>query len=165
MYNGNSNLAYDLSLFEVDEELERKKKKKQEEKSQIKMTEKKAVARNGSAFAMVAGALVCVAIAFSILYSKVELADYTAMISEVKTELEEEQRENNRLNAELDSMVTLDNVENIASTELGLQKTQNSQINFVTLNTEQMTEVAESESNIFISIKDWFYDVLEYLGF
>ncbi len=165
MYNGNTNLAYDLSLFEVDEELERKKEKKREEKQNIKITEKKAVARNGNAFAMVAAAVVCIAIAFAILYSKVQLSDYTAMISEVKTELEVEQRENSRLNAELDSMVTLDNVENIAMSQLGLQKTQNSQINFVTLNIEKMTEVAETDTNIFVSIKDWFYDVLEYLGF
>ncbi len=165
MYNGNSNLAYDLSLFEVDEEYEKKKEQKREEKSHIRMTEKKAVARNGSIFATVVSAVLCIAVAFSILYSKVELAEYTAMISEVKTQLETEQRENDRLNAELDSMVTLDNVESIAATELGLQKTQSSQINFVTLNTEKMTEVAQTDSNIFVSIKDWFYDVLEYLGF
>lgn len=165
MYNGNSNLAYDLSLFEVDEEYERKKEKKREEKSHIKMTEKKAVARNGNAFATVVCAVIGVAIAFAILYSKVELSQYASMISEVKTQLETEQRENDRLNAELDSMVTLDNVENIAASELGLQKTQSSQIAFVTLNTEKMTEVAETDTNIFVSIKDWFYDVLEYLGF
>ena len=165
MYNGNSNLAYDLSLFEVDEEYEKKKEQRREEKSHIRMTEKKAVARNGSIFATVVSAVLCIAVAFSILYSKVELAEYTAMISEVKTQLETEQRENDRLNAELDSMVTLDNVESIAATELGLQKTQNSQINFVTLNTEKMTEVAQTDTNIFVSIKDWFYDVLEYLGF
>lgn len=165
MYDGNSNLAYDLSLFETDEEYERKKEKKREEKSKIKITEKKAVARNGSAFATVVSVVACIAIAFAILHSKVELSDYTTMISEVKSELEAEQRENLRLNAELDSMVTLDNVENIASTELGLQKTQNSQIEFVALNTEQMTEVAETDVNIFVSIKEWFYDVLEYLGF
>ena len=165
MYNGNSNLAYDLSLFETDEEYERKKEQKREEKSHIRITEKKAVARNGSIFATVVSAVLCIAVAFSILYSKVELAEYTAMISEVKTQLETEQRENNRLNAELDSMVTLDNVESIAASELGLQKTQNSQINFVTLNTEKMTEVAQTDTNIFVSIKEWFYDVLEYLGF
>jgi len=165
MYDGNSNLAYDLSLFETDEEYERKKEKKREEKSKIKITEKKAVARNGSVFATVVSIVACIAIAFAILHSKVELSDYTTMISEVKSELEAEQRENLRLNAELDSMVTLDNVEHIASTELGLQKTQNSQIEFVALNTEKMTEVAETDVNIFVSIKEWFYDVLEYLGF
>ena len=164
-YNGNSNLADDLSLFEVDEDYERRKEKKREEKNKIKITEKKAVARNGSAFATVVSVVACVAVAFAILHSKVELSDYTTMISEVKSELEAEERENLRLNAELDSMVTLDNVENIASTELGLQKTQSSQIYFVELNTEKMTEVAQTDVNIFVSIKEWFYDVLEYLGF
>lgn len=165
MYNGNTNLAYDLSLFETDEEQERKKEQKREEKSKIRITEKKAVARNGNVFMTAICAAACVAVFFFILNGKVELADYTAKISDAKTQLETEMRENARLNAELDSMVTLDNVETIAATELGLQKTQNSQINFITLNTEQMTEVAETEKNIFVSIKDWFYDVLEYLGF
>ena len=165
MYNDNQNLAYDLSLSDVDEELERKKAKKREEKAAIKMTDKKAVSRNGSVFAALIATTCAAIVAFSILYSKVQLSDYTSMISETKTQLEQAERENLRLNAELDSMVTLDNVEQIASEELGLQKTENSQISFVPLNTEEMTEVAEEDSNIFISIRNWFNDVLEYLGF
>lgn len=158
------NLAYDLSLFDVDEEQERKKEQKRAE-SRIKITAKKAVARNGNVFAAVACVAASAVVAFSILYSKLELSEYTSKISTVKTEIETAERENLRLNAELDSMVTLDNVETIASGELGLQKTQSSQVTFVALNTEQITEVAESDGNIFVSIKDWFYDVLEYLGF
>lgn len=165
MYNDNSNLAYDLSLFDVDEELERKKAKKREEKAAIKMTEKKAISRNGNVFAALVAVSCAAIVAFSILYSKVQLSDYTSMISETKTQLEQAERENLRLNAELDSMVTLDNVEQIASEELGLQKTENSQISFVSLNTEEMTEVAEEDSNIFISIRNWFNEILEYLGF
>ena len=165
MYNDNSNLAYDLSLFDVDEELERKKAKKREEKAAIKMTDKKAVSRNGNVFAALVAVSCAAIVAFSILYSKVQLSDYTSMISETKTQLEQAERENLRLNAELDSMVTLDNVEQIASEELGLQKTENSQISFVSLNTEEMTEVAAEDSNIFISIRNWFNEILEYLGF
>lgn len=165
MYNDNSNLAYDLSLFDVDEELERKKAKKREEKAAIKMTEKKAVSRNGNVFAALVAVSCAAIVAFSILYSKVQLSDYTSMISETKTQLEQAERENLRLNAELDSMVTLDNVEKIASEELGLQKTENSQISFVSLNTEEMTEVAAEDSNIFISIRNWFNEIMEYLGF
>lgn len=165
MYTDNTNLAYDLSLFDVDEEEERRRAKKRAEKSNIKITEKKAVARNGSVFMAVASAVTVVVIAFAILYSKVQLSDYTAMISDVKTEIQLAERENLRLNAELDSMVTLDNVESIATNELGLQKTQNSQVIFVTKNTEKMTEVAETDTNIFMSIRDWFSGILEYLGF
>ncbi len=165
MYHDNSNLAYDFSLFETDEKEERRKEKRRAEKSAIQMTQKKAVARNGSVFMAVASVTLAVIIAFAILYSKVQLSDYTAAISSLKTELQLAERENLRLNAELDSMVTLDNVESIASGVLGLQKTQNSQVVFVTKNTESMAEVAEADTNIFVSIKDWFYSVLEYLGF
>lgn len=165
MYNDNSNLAYDLSLFDVDEELERKKARKREEKAAIRITEKKAVSRNGSVFAALIAVSCAAIVAFSILYSKVQLSDYTSMISETKTQLEQAERENLRLNAELDSMVTLDNVEQIASEELGLQKTENSQISFVSLNTEEMTEVAVEDTNIFISVRNWFNEIMEYLGF
>ena len=94
-----------------------------------------------------------------------QISDYTSMISETKNDIELAERENVRLKAELDSMYTIDNVENIASQELGLQKTQSSQITYITLNTEEMTEVAQEESNIFVSIQNWFNSVLDYLGF
>ncbi len=168
MYNDNSNLAYDLSLFDTDEALERRraeKEKQRKEAASIKMSEKKSIGRNGSVLATLAAVTFVALIAFSILYSKVQISNYTSMISETKNEIEQVKRDNVRLNAELDSMYTLDNVEKIAAEELGLQKTQSSQITFITMNTEEMTEVADENTNIFISIKNWFYDVLDYLGF
>ena len=164
MYNDNSNLAYDLSLFETDEDLERKKRareKQRAEQAKINISQKKSVGRNGSAIAAIAVVAFAAVIAFSLLYSKVQISEYTTMISETKNEIELAERENVRLNSELDSMYTLDNVENIASQELGLQKTQSSQITFITLNTEEMTEVAESDPNIFVSIQKWFHSILE----
>ena len=168
MYNDNSNLAYDLSLFDTDEELERRRarrEKEKQERSKIKITEKKSVGRNGSIIAVFAAVAFVALIAFSLLYSKIQISDYTADISNAKVEIEQMERENIRLHSLLDSMYTLDNVEQIASQELGLQKTQSSQITYITLNTEEMTEVAEENTNIFISIKNWFSDILEYLGF
>lgn len=168
MYNDNSNLAYDLSLFDTDEALERRraeKEKQRKEAASIKMSEKKSIGRNGSVLAALAAVTFVALIAFSILYSKVQISNYTSMISETKNEIEQVKRDNVRLNAELDSMYTLDNVEKIAAEELGLQKTQSSQITFITMNTEEMTEVADENTNIFVSIKNWFYDVLDYLGF
>ncbi len=168
MYNDNSNLAYDLSLFETDEDLERKKRERQkqrEEQAKIKISDKKSIGRNGSVLAAIVVVAFAAAIAFVLLTSKEQISDYTSKISETKNEIELAERENVRLNSELDSMYTLDNVENIASQELGLQKTQSSQITFITLNTEDMTEVAESDPNIFVSIQNWFNGILDYLGF
>lgn len=166
MYN--DNLAYDLSLFETDEELEKKKRereKQRKERASIAMNAKKSVGRNGNVVMAIAAALFVAITAFALLYSKVQISEYTAAISETKNDIELAERENVRLKAELDSMYTLDNVEKIASEDLGLQKTQSSQISFITLNTEDMTEVAETDSNVFVSIQNWFNSILEYLGF
>ncbi len=168
MYNDNSNLAYDLSLFDTDESFERKRKEREEKKKEqakIKLSQKKSIGRNGSVIAVFAFVTFAAAIAFAILYSKVQISEYTTMISETKSAIEQTERENVRLNSVLDSMFTLDNVEKIASEELGLQKTQSSQITFITLNTEDMTEVAEEDHNIFVSIQNWFLGILDYLGF
>ena len=62
-------------------------------------------------------------------------------------------------------MVTPSKVEEYAEDVLGLQKTQKSQIKYIRMNTESMTEVAEEGTNVFVSIKDWFDGILEYLGF
>lgn len=168
MYDPNSNLAYDLSLFDTDEDYERRRRereKQREEREKIKLSQKKSIGRNGSVVAVLAASVFVLAVAFSVLYSKLQISEYTTMISETKNEIEQMERDNIRLRSELDSMYTLDNVEQVASEELGLSKTQSSQITYITLNTEEMTEVAEENTNIFVSIKNWFYDVLDYLGF
>ena len=169
MYNDNSNLAYDLSLFDTDEETEKKRrereKQKKEQQEKTKLSQKRSIGRNGSAIGALVAVSFAMIIAFSVLYSKLQISEYTSKISESKSEIEQMERENVRLRSELDSMYTLDNVEQIASQELGLQKTQSSQITFITLNTEEMTEVAEDNNNIFVSIQNWFYDILAYLGF
>ena len=158
MYNDNSNLAYDLSLFETDEDFERRKaerEKQKQERAKINVSQKKSIGRNGSVLAALAAVSFAAIIAFSLLYSKVQISDYTSLISETKSEIELTERENIRLNSVLDSMYTLDNVE----------KTQSSQISFIALNTEEMTEVAPKDENIFVSIQNWFNGILEYLGF
>ena len=168
MYNDNTNLAYDLSLFDTDEETERMRRQREEKKKEstkIKLSEKKSIGRNGSAVAALAAVSFVAVIAFALLYSKVQISDYTSMISETKNAIEQTERENIRLQSVLDGMYTLDNVEKMASEQLGLQKTQSSQITYITLNTEDMTEVAKEDSNIFISITNWFNNILEFLGF
>jgi|GEM_PF-190394 len=167
-YDPNSNLAYDLSLFDTDEEQERRRREREKQKQQrasIKITEKKSIGRNGSVIAVVAVVVFALSMAFALLYSKLQISDYTTMISEAKSDIEQVERDNIRLRAELDSMYTLDNVEKTASEELGLQKTQASQITYITMNTEEMTEVAEENTNIFVSIQNWFNSILDYLGF
>lgn len=157
-----SNVAYDLSQFDVDELQERRAKQRAERNIQMKKT---SVAKSGNAFKTLFVIACAAIVAFSILFSKVALSEYATQISAESSALELAQRENIRLQANLDNMVTLSKVEEYAVNELGLQKTQKSQITYISMNTESMTEVADDSGNVFVSIKDWFYSILEYLGF
>lgn len=158
----NSGLAYDLSKFDVEEQERLQEEKK---KAHIKLGKKSSVAKSGSILKTIAGVGCAGAVAFTLLYSKVNLSELATQISVQTTALEAAQRENLRLQANLDNMVTLNKVEESAVNDLGLQKTQKSQVKYVTKSTESMAEVAEENDNVFISIQDWFYDILEYLGF
>ncbi len=162
MYNENTNVAYDLSYFDTDESVEQKAKKRRE---QIKSVSNFSVARNGSMFKIIFAVAFAAAVAFAILFSKVQLSEYATMISEETTLLELAERENIRLQAQLDAMVTLDNVETYAEEELGLRKTIASQIKYINVDLDNLTEIAQDTDNIFYSIQNWANNVLEYLGF
>lgn len=164
MYDKFSGAAYDLSNFEVDE-LEQERERKQREKTELKLNEKKSVAKTGSILKTTAGIICAGSIAFMMLYSQVCLSELTMQIGEKTTELEEAKSENVRLQSNLDNMVTLSKVEESAVNELGLQKTQKSQVKYITTNSENMVEVAEEQNNVFVSIQEWVYSILEYLGF
>lgn len=162
MYNENTNVAYDLSYFDTDESVEQKAKKRRE---QIKSVSNFSVARNGSMFKIIFAVAFAATVAFAILFSKVQLSEYATMISEETTLLELAERENIRLQAQLDAMVTLDNVETYAEEELGLRKTIASQIKYINVDLDNLTEIAQDTDNIFYSIQNWANNVLEYLGF
>ena len=157
----NTNVAYDLSAFEIDERSE-KRAKNREQQIKVKTT---SVAKSGNALKILFGVACVAVIAFAILVSKVQLSEYATQISAESTALELAERENVRLRSNLDNMVTPSKVEEYAEDVLGLQKTQKSQIKYIRMNTESMTEVAEEGTNVFVSIKDWFDGILEYLGF
>ena len=77
VYTDNTNLAYDLSLFETDEDFERRKaerEKQKEERAKIAVSQKKSIGRNGSAVAALAAVSFAAVIAFSLLYSKVQIS-------------------------------------------------------------------------------------------
>lgn len=158
----NTNVAYDLSAFDVDELSEKRAKEREKRNIQVKKT---SVAKSGNALKTLFVIACAAVIAFSVLFSKVQLSEYATQISSESSALELAERENVRLRSNLDNMVTPSKVEEYAEGTLGLQKTQKSQIKYISMNTESMTEVADEGSNVFLSIKEWFDSVLEYLGF
>ena len=67
---------------------------------------------------------------------------------------------------ELSSLYTQQSeVEEYAENELGLQKLDKSQIEYVEIEGDTVAEVvAPEDTNIFVKIKRWFSDLLEYIG-
>lgn len=162
MYAYNSNAAYDLSQFEVDESAVRKPKPKPQNNIKLHKT---SAAKSGNWFKTVAVVAFAALIAFAFVNGKAIISELSIDISESTAALEEAKSENARLQSELDSMVTPGKVEEIATTVLGLQKTAKNQIRYISVYDRTMVQAAETDENVFSSLKKWLDGAAEYLGF
>lgn len=157
-----SNVAYDLSQFETDERVERRLK--QSSRSHLKV-HKTSVSKSGNWLKTVIVVAAAAMGAFALITSKAQLSEVNTMINRTSAQLEEAQSEHIRLQAQLDNMVTLSKVDEIATTQLGLQKTSKNQVKYISVHDRTMVQAAEREENIFATLKGWVDSSMEYLGF
>ena len=160
-YNKTSE-AYDLSRFDSGKPARRVQEKPAQ--PSIKM-HKVSVAKTGNWFKTVVFVAFAALLAFAVINSKAVLSEISTEISEQSSLLEEARSENAILQAKLDNMVTLNKVEEIAVGELGLQKTAKNQVHYISIYDRTMVQAAESETNVFVSLKNWLDGAKEYLGF
>lgn len=161
-----SNLAYDLSHFDNTARREQERQQDRERRANAIQMNKHSVSRSGSKF----GIVVCAIAAFGALWAvnvqNTKVDDIARMVDDQKTLLAEAQDENSLLQSRLDSKVNIGYIEEYAVNQLGMSKVSNSQINYLSVNTEDLIEVSPEEGgNIFTAIADWFGDLLEYIGF
>ncbi len=119
--------------------------------------------KRGSASKVFLIALSVFSICFFVISGKVETSKMYREISSANKNLESVQSENVRLQSELESKMTLKNVEEYAEEVLGLQKLNNSQIMYVETQTDDVVEIPEDESNIFVIVKEKFDKAVEYI--
>ncbi|MFT3952148.1 MAG: hypothetical protein QM689_09460 [Oscillospiraceae bacterium] len=99
------------------------------------------------------------------LYGRVELSRIVAEQSGLTDQLEELDKDNQALSAELEAQSGLTNVEDYAENTLGLQKLDKAQIEYVEIPKSTVIEVVQTEDKSFWGeVKDWFGDVMEYFG-
>lgn len=67
------------------------------------------------------------------------------------------------MQTELEGQASIRNIKKYAEEELGLKKMSQSQIQYIQIQTEDEVIVEEPEQNIFVKIKRWFMDLIEYL--
>lgn len=154
--------AYDMSLFDTSK---RKKQQTPEKKPELKVATS-SVAKSGRPVAVAVIGAVFLAVFVMFLYSKAALSEVNLKISNETQALSDAQSINTALSNQLSGSVSLENVEQYAVSELGMQKVSASQERYVEMNTGNMTETAKNDNdNIFVTVQDWFNGILEYLGF
>ena len=88
-----------------------------------------------------------------IINSYVQLTEVYSSISEANAEL----------NTELEGKASISNIKDYAEQHLGLQKLDQSQIQYIDIQTEDTVEIDGEEQNIFVRLKHKFEDIVAYL--
>ncbi len=119
--------------------------------------------KRGQALKISIVSLLAVSLFYFVINSYVQLNEVYSDISEANTQLNELRSENVRMQTELEGQASIRNIKEYAEERLGLQKIDQSQIQYIQIQTEDEVIVEEPEQNIFIKIKHWFVDLIEYL--
>ena len=140
-----SNLAYDLSHFDNTARKEQERQQDRERRArEIKMN-KHSVSRSGSRFMIVACAVAVFGALWAVNVQNTKEDDIARMVDDQKKLLAEAQDENSLLQSRLDSKINISYIEEYAANELGMSKVTNSQINYLSVNTEDLIEVSPEE--------------------
>lgn len=151
------NLAYDYSAYDEQELVVSEK---------IKYRRNTAARhKKNSTLKLIGLAVAALALMCSMIYGRVELSSLYTQQANMEAELTQLTNDNISLESELAAKTGLTKVEEYAQKELGLQKLDKSQIEYVEVEKETVAEVVNSDdANVFVKIKRWFSGVLEYIG-
>lgn len=159
----NRNYAYDLSLFEESPAYEPQKKNNVVKIPKRKLDENRRKKLNP--FTLLSTSLIAIVSLFiisSVVYSQVQLTELTEQINVATKELQEKQSIYTQLQMKIESESSLRLVENYARNELGMQKIEPTQVEYITLSSGDKAEIKGDTSNngIFDSIGKVFSNLL-----
>ncbi|MBQ7132146.1 MAG: hypothetical protein IJO29_06200 [Oscillospiraceae bacterium] len=107
-------------------------------------------------------AAVCALLCFMIA-GKLREADLYNELSTTTAQLELINSENVKMQSEIQSMTSKQNVEHYAEDVLGLEKIDSSQIEYICVQQDAVIQTTQEETNVFVKIKDKFDDFVEYI--
>lgn len=144
-----SNLAYDYSHFEQSAEAA-------QEKPTIQEVRKKQLHDKTISAAKSVGYIAMAVIMLSIvIYGRATQAELEADYAATVKEINRVTNDNIILQNQLESKLSLKNIEEIAKNELGLTKVDNSQIECINFNLENKAEIIKKQS-IWSTVSNWF---------
>ncbi len=161
-----TNLAYDLSVYEPKAVIEKKAAPVEEAAPEIKVKTNAKPDRSGfNALSVFLQAAVILVALFAVLFGNVETNMLFKEITQLEAELDALEAENIALAAQYETATSLKNVEDYAENVLGLRKLDKAQIEYVEMESDKVSERVDTDSqNVFITVRNWFTDVFEYLG-
>lgn len=149
-----TNLAYAIRTFE-QEEVQRQPHIRKVEKTSA-ATKPKGLVKTGLCMFYV------LALCVSLIYGRVMLTEANADLQAKEAEYKVLDSEYTRLSTELNSIVSLSNIEEKAA-ELGMGELTPSQIEYIKLAREDKVELAQEENDLLSKVSRWFNDVKEYI--
>ncbi len=154
-----TNAAYDFSLFEPHTE-EDQPSEEESPRHNARAQRGGRTIRPAQALRWTAGALIMVIALGAIMACNVQNTKLTDEVASMKTKLSAAQADEVRLDMQLQSRASLDNVQSYAVNKLGMQKTTTYQIQYIHLNNKDKVVLQSAKEGAFARIYDW---IVEYL--
>lgn len=147
-----SNLAYDYSRFEEKQNIE---------KPEIKqVASRKAIHKGVSSTRAVCYVLATVVVLGMMIYARATQAELEAKYTEITKKTNQLTNDNIILQNQIESKLSLKNIEDIAQKKLGLVKVDNSQIECINFDIENKAEVVKKQT-LWSSISGWFTNLFQ----
>ena len=119
--------------------------------------------RKGSAVQLIVGVFFCFGLLAAVIYSNVQQLQVSNQIAEKQQELTDLQSENVRMKSEIAGRTSNKNIQTYAEEVLGMRTIDQSQIEYVQIQTDDVVNIPEEEQNVFVRVKIWFDSFVEYL--
>lgn len=150
----NTNLAYAIRAFEQEEVQRQPQIRKVEKSATVKRP--KGIVKTGLCMFYI------LALCSVLIYGRVQLTEANAQLQSKEAEYKILDSEYTRLSTELNSIVSLSNVEEKAI-ELGMTEPTPNQIEYIKLAREDKVELAQVDDGLWSKIGAWLNDVKEYI--
>lgn len=156
----NHSVAYDLSIYEKKEYI-----RKQPELKVVETPSRRVSANRALVVRIMLTAVLVISVIGVIIYNNAVLTELGDEISRQNKEYAVLVSESKRLSAELESKVSLRNIEDVAKNELGLSRMENYQVQYVNLSEGDKIELtaAAPKQTVVDKFKIKITSILEYL--
>lgn len=112
---------------------------------------------------IILGVIVCFSMLAVVILSNVQQLQVNNEISQKQKELTDLHSENVRMQSEIAGRTSSKNIQEYAEEVLGMHPLDLSQVEYIQIQKTDVVAIPEEETNIFVRVKSWFDNIVEYL--